>query len=494
MLNPTDSPSNPTRFLLPWTLTARVAAAALALSLLLAVPSHLKASAGESEAGGAIHTELTSSHPAADSVVRGTVERVLLTFSTPVQANLSQVVVVSPDDWTVPASRVAHPDAEATDQLVVRFQAPLPDGDYQVEWRASAPDGHVVSGDFTFQVTDAPPEAERPAEVDAPQEPEAADRDREMALEEEAAVLGLVPPGTGQRWLHLLATVLLLGIVAFRYGTLGPLGSDGIFETVRERADAGLQKLGWVGLALLIITLGTRLHGQLSELAGGDGLAWELLGHLLFQTAWGAGWWIHLAVAVLVGVGLVLLGRPGAGERAWSTLIGAAVLLPLIPTLQGHAMGSDIQALTVPAMYLHVAAVGTWLGGLLMLILVGLPAVRKLGGGSGALPPLARMVNAFSRVALPAVVVLVATGAVTSFIQGGGLSGVLGTTWGRTLLLKLSVVAVAFFLGFYNWRKVRPSLPGNPDAGTLRIPATVEAMLGIVVLLITAALVAMPLP
>ncbi len=438
---------------------------------------------GANQATAPVHIELTGSRPADDAAVEGPVERVLLTFSGPVQADLSQVMVVGPDDWTVPASRAAHPDAEASHQLVVRFQAPLPDGDYQVQWRTTAPDGHVVSGDLAFQVTDAPPGAERPAEMDALEEPE-----------EEAAVLGMVPPGTGQRWLHLLATVLLLGIVAFRYGTLGPLGSDGVFETVRERAGAGLQKLGWVGLVLLVITLGTRLHHQLGELAGGDGLAWEFLGHLLFQTAWGAGWWTHLVVVVLVGVGLILLGRPGAGGRAWSTLIGAAVLLPLIPTLQGHAMGSELQVVTAPAMYLHVAAVGTWLGGLLMLILVGLPAVRKLGGGSGALPPLARMVNAFSRVALPAVVVLVASGGVTSFIQGGGLSGLLGSTWGRTLLLKLAVVAVAFFLGFYNWRKVRPSLPGNPDAGTLRIPATVEAMLGIVVLLITAALVATPLP
>ncbi len=478
---PTPTPL--TAIVTPW-----IATAVLALGLVVAAPLHLDAAtdpgSAASQATETPHTELTGSRPAADSSPEGAVERVLLIFSTPVQANLSQIVVIGPDDWTVPASRAAHPDAQATDQLVVRFQAPLPDGAYRVEWRTVAPDGHVVSGDFGFQVTDAPPEARRPADPEAAEAPD----------EDTAIPTGMIPPGTGQRWLHLLATVLLLGVVAFRYGTLGPLGSDGIFETVRERADAGLQRFAWVGVVLLVITLGTRLHQQLGELAGGEGLAWEFLPHLLFQTAWGAGWWAHLIALLLVGIGLVLLGRPGAGARAWSTLIGAAVLLPLVPTLQGHAMGSELQAVTAPAMYLHVAAVGTWLGGLLMLILVGLPAVRKLGGGSGALPPLARMVNAFSRVALPAVALLVITGGVTSFIQGGGLGGILGTTWGRTLLLKLAVVAAAFFLGFYNWRKVRPSLPGNPDAGTLRIPATVEAMLGIVVLLITAALVATPLP
>jgi hypothetical protein len=51
-------------------------------------------------------------------------------------------------------------------------------------------------------------------------------------------------------------------------------------------------------------------------------------------------------------------------------------------------------------------------------------------------------------------------------------------------------VAGAFSLGFYNWRTVRPGLAESESAGSLRIPATVEAALGVGVLLATAVLVA----
>ena len=309
-----------------------------------------------------------------------------------------------------------------------------------------------------------------------------------------------IPAGTVTRWIQLMGTALLLGIMGFRHGVLRILGRRGALPELRTRIQIGLWRTGWVAVALLLIALPLRLRQEVLEVgpevtAGG-------VSHLLFQTAWGAGWFLHLVVIALALIGLALTAPRGLGTRGWGIVTGATFLLPLVPALQGHAWEVEsTRGLGIAAVYLHTSGAGLWLGGLLILLMVGLPAVRatppapeELGEEPLALPALARLVNAFSRVALPAVVLVLITGVVNSWLIAGGLWNALGSGYGRILLLKLGIVGAAFLLGFHNWRRIRPSLTGNPDPGALRIPASVEAALGLLVLLITSVLVAGPLP
>ncbi len=47
------------------------------------------------------------------------------------------------------------PDASDSKQLFVTIEPPLPPGVYVVQWRCIADDGHVMRGDFTFEVAGA---------------------------------------------------------------------------------------------------------------------------------------------------------------------------------------------------------------------------------------------------------------------------------------------------------------------------------------------------
>jgi putative copper export protein len=328
----------------------------------------------------------------------------------------------------------------------------------------------------------------------------------------------LIPQGTPVRWLQLVATALLLGAVAFRFAVLGPLERSPGFRGILGVAEPALGRIAWVAAGLLVIVAPLRLMEPVRTLLNGNGALMEGdptgAGTLLFQTAWGAGWWLHLVASALALVGVVLVRGEDQRNRGWQILAGAAVLLPLAPALSGSAWVSDPRVVAVPATYLHVAAMGTWLGGLVALLWVGIPAARAFadrapvtadpertsdaeaepGPGPGTLPALARVVNAFSRVALPAVVVLVVTGVTSNAVRLGSPSALFAPGYGRVLLVKLAFVGAAFLLGFYNWRKVRPSLATRPDPGELRIPLFLEMVLGIVVLLVTAVLVATPLP
>ena len=83
---------------------------------------------------------------------------------------------------------------------------------------------------------------------------------------------------------------------------------------------------------------------------------------------------------------------------------------------------------------LHVLAMAAWLGGLLLLARVALTAPGDAD--------LMRAVRGFSRIAVPALLVVVATGAVQVFRLVGGPAKLFSTGYGRLLLLKVFVVAV----------------------------------------------------
>ena len=76
------------------------------------------------------------------------------------------------------------------------------------------------------------------------------------------------------------------------------------------------------------------------------------------------------------------------------------------------------------------------------------------------------------------------------------LAALFGSTYGRTLLLKLTLVAGVLGLGFVNWRKLTPRLGSAEGAGGLRSAASVELLVVQAVLVVTALLVrtAPPMP
>jgi methionine-rich copper-binding protein CopC len=98
------------------------------------------------------HITLDHSLPEDGSTVPGSVSEVRLFFSgAPLMRGASIRVVNSARSLqrsTPPAA-----DSEDPRQLFVEMTPPLPPGTYVVQWRCIADDGHVMRGDFTFQVS-----------------------------------------------------------------------------------------------------------------------------------------------------------------------------------------------------------------------------------------------------------------------------------------------------------------------------------------------------
>jgi methionine-rich copper-binding protein CopC len=98
------------------------------------------------------HIVLDNSSPEDESASPGPVDQVRLIFSDAPLMRGASVRVVTSARQLMRTSPPA-PDPEDPKQLFVEISPPLPPGAYVVQWRCIADDGHVMRGDFTFEVT-----------------------------------------------------------------------------------------------------------------------------------------------------------------------------------------------------------------------------------------------------------------------------------------------------------------------------------------------------
>lgn len=98
----------------------------------------------------AAHDEMLGSDPADGASLDAAPEELRMSFSgQPLEVG-SVVVVTGPDgtDWADGAPTVEGGD------LVQPLRDGMPAGDYGVEWRAVSGDGHAVTGELTFTLTE----------------------------------------------------------------------------------------------------------------------------------------------------------------------------------------------------------------------------------------------------------------------------------------------------------------------------------------------------
>ncbi|MBV9107838.1 MAG: copper resistance protein CopC/CopD, partial [Gemmatimonadetes bacterium] len=405
----------PTRFL-------RFAAAALlcAAALLHAVPA-------------AAHTRLKSSSPAAGATVGDSVTEIRLTFTEPVSAAASMLELRLGD------SIVAHGEmrvAEGDDHTLV-FQLPAthPAGAYRAEWHAAAADGHPVHGTLAFTVAPAARVATQGATLGdttsaAEQAAPTAAGDTAMASDEAGDSDAASPLSVAVRWIEFLGLLGMIGAVAFHYLVVRRVRSAEM-EAVADRATHGAWLLALAAAALSLVALFARLWLQSAQLFGAESaFDGELLQGLLTGTVWGNGWILQAVATIAFFIGLMGARSKYGRSVGWMGAAVSALLLAAVPALSGHAAAAEkATAVAIVSDWLHVLGAGVWLGTLSALMLAGLPAAAFAEEGK-ATAGFARMVGAFSPVALLGAGVAGATGVVNSLFHVTAVSQLWSTRYG----------------------------------------------------------------
>src|SRR5207244_5876885 len=99
--------------------------------------------------------------------------------------------------------------------------------------------------------------------------------------------------------------------------------------------------------------------------------------------------------------------------------------------------------------WVHLVAGAFWVGGLFHLSLTTGPILRGLDRTKRA-GVLHQIVRLFTRVAIPTVVVLALAGLYNTWVHVDSFGALWSTAYGRTLLLKLILVALMLALGALN--------------------------------------------
>ena len=175
-----------------------------------------------------------------------------------------------------------------------------------------------------------------------------------------------------------------------------------------------------------------------------------------------------------------------AGRPAADILRAAAGLALLVSVaVAGHeAAGPDV-ALALPAAVLHLASMAVWLGGLVVLGLAVLPALRR---GTIADAGLRR----WSITAYSCVICLVVTGEYQASRQISPVQALWSTRYGVFLLVKVALVAVMLAAALLAERHVMGAAVPGRLVRAVRRSVGIEIVTAVLVLAVTAVLVSEP--
>jgi putative copper export protein len=186
------------------------------------------------------------------------------------------------------------------------------------------------------------------------------------------------------------------------------------------------------------------------------------------------------AVAILLlAASLVLLTRPGRHVASLSLLAGAAGLAGMaVDVLNSHAAAEGPMTINELVQWLHITAVGVWIGGLVAL-LVGL---RQQPTDSQTY-----LTRRLSRLAGFFLVVVVATGVFRAVIEVQTWGNLVSTAFGLLVLLKVVLLLTLAGLGAFNRYGNVPHLPRT--LARLRRIVSTEALVALGAVTVAAALV-----
>ena len=383
------------------------------------------------------HAELVQSDPAPGAVLDTSPREVKLNFTEAVDAKSGAIRVFDADGERVDDGGV---DVSGS---TVRVPVPgLDDGSYVVTWRVTSSDAHPISGAFTFQVGEGSGAGATSREVTGLANRLLAEQGGDQVV---GAVYGV------SRFVVFAGLALLIG---------GAFFALAIWPPARHTKGARrVVQVGWFA-TFLGTFVGLLVYGPYAEGLGiGEVFSSSLLGDTL-SVRFGQVWLTRLVLLLAaVPVLLKLFARDAGDEvppRPLSTVwvcAGAAlgVALAATPGISGHATSGDWVTAAIATDTIHVLAMSLWLGGLVVLGVVGLARNAPVTARDSLVP--------FSRLALGCILALVATGAFQTWRQVGSLDALRTTDFGRILVVKLVLVALVVVFAAFSREVVLRLLP-----------------------------------
>jgi copper transport protein len=416
------------------------------------------------------HAQLLDTSPMSGSTVQMQPKEVIFEFNQDVGGTLGAVRIYNAQGHEVDDLNVSHPDGNEH-WMGVGLKAHLPDGTYTGTYRVVSADTHIVYGGLVFNIGHAGV---------APKFTVAGLISKNKSGKITEVSFGVV------RGLNYLTLALMVGGLVFLFFVWLPAltavaGSQARWASASRVFASRLGRLLAVAIVLGVIVsvLGVLLQGAS---AAGVSLWVSLKSSIIentldsrFGKVWGlrAIDWVLLGALLLATKGLrrdvipVLAPDAKDPERLVPTAGPPRVILVLLgvggaylaitPALAGHASVESPVAVFFPSDVLHVLAGSVWVGGIAYLLIALPGATRRLEAHERSRLLLATLAR-FSPLALGAVVVIAVTGVIQAYIDVRSFHGLLHTTYGALIIVKVVLLLCLIGFGWVNRERVIPAL------------------------------------
>lgn len=397
------------------------------------------------------HAILLHSDPPEDAVLSTPPRGVRMWFSEDLNPAFSTAVVINAANKRID-NHDAHISASDTKEMDLTLPRNLPPDVYIVIWRTdSAVDGHVLRGSFIFSVANA---------------------DGSVPTLSPGANAGANVPGGGNitglysGQLDGPTTFNLIMITLVELGAIFWVGAQlwlnfVLLRVSEERNEAQQREIdsqtqarferrfSLPTLALLLLANIGVLAGQSLNVAGGDwasAFSPTILVELATSGRFGTYWLMReITIALAIALGLSMLLAERRSEKInvilplANLLLGLALFIAI--TMSGHAaaVSATVSLYAIVIDWLHLLAAALWVGGMLYILLVYLPVLKKQ-----FLPERARSLTTllpyYSPLALAGVLLMAGTGPFSAAFHLTSWNQFLDTAYGRALLVKIALV------------------------------------------------------
>ena len=391
------------------------------------------------------HAVLETSSPAPSELLTSSPKEIRLNFDEQVESTLGDIRIYDSEQREVSIEKTVRSSSDAS---VVTAEVPtLQNGVYVVVWRVVSADGHPISGAFPFEI------GTKSTGTSAAL--------LEEILNRTETVSTLGNPMSTLRLLGFLGLILLIGCVSLLWRS-PLLGNSRVRKTLRySSVFIAISSLG------LLLMQGPYTAGR----SWGSLFDSVIIGDVL-QTRLGFALFIRSICALAWGV--IALTVSTSVSRRWRVgVIATAVVTIATYSGSGHQSAGTMPALFVPLDMIHLAAVSTWVGALLALVVVSRDNDVE------------NETKRYSQMATWSMPVVVVTGVVQGLHLLSGISTITETTFGKLLLVKTLLVGVVVLFG----SKARTRLHASGFSSIAKVIRW-ESALVVLVLAVTSLMVA----
>lgn len=336
------------------------------------------------------HAKLLKASPAPSSIVGTAPTQVQMWFDESLDLNFSQVQVLDSKKQRIDTGELQAVPGDP--KSVIAPLKPSGDGTYNVVWTMlSATDGHITRGVFAYGVGNTAGSIAAPVDSGDSTTPNE-----------------LSPLSATVRWLDLLAMLVIVGGLVFRFYLLEPsLDKVDANKNVLKIARVRWSQLLLVAFIFFIASNAAEVALEANLVAGS--ISFPSIASILINSRYGQLWGLRIGAMTLVGLGLWLETRRIRVPQADVILVVLGNVSLFARSLNSHSAAAGNFSLPVLADWLHLLCVSLWVGGLIALAWL-MPFVWRALDPKTRSAWIARLIPQFSIMALAATPIIAITG------------------------------------------------------------------------------------